>query len=205
MEIIGTNPFSRSSKQPLRRENLLSWVSSDQAKDFEQWVLRTVEDAPWDETCTSEPFQGLLTMLLPRVGRRWLQATRVWLETAPPDADRLPTTLWVEGLGMRAFGDHAFPMFVPLESVQEQSWEDCEDDGDSTVSEVLPCDSVSVRRSEASSSSGDAPAQVWPPAARPVEERLQHRSLEEQEEQLLESRLRTLMRSSLPPVIRFSL
>jgi len=158
MEIIGTNPFSRSSKQPLRRENLLSWVSSDQAKDFEQWVLRTVEDAPWDETCALEPFQGSLTMLLPRVGRCWLQARRVWLETAPPDADRLPTTVWVEGLAMRASGDRAFPMLAPLESVQEQSWEDCEDNDDSTVSEVLPCDSISIRHSEASRSNEDAPA-----------------------------------------------
>eukprot|EP00445_Apocalathium_hangoei_P072238 CAMPEP_0204167904 /NCGR_PEP_ID=MMETSP0361-20130328/40265_1 /ASSEMBLY_ACC=CAM_ASM_000343 /TAXON_ID=268821 /ORGANISM="Scrippsiella Hangoei, Strain SHTV-5" /LENGTH=601 /DNA_ID=CAMNT_0051125285 /DNA_START=1 /DNA_END=1803 /DNA_ORIENTATION=- len=200
-EIIGGDLFGRPRTHSLRPEGLLSRLSMDQAKDFEEWVVQTVEDAPWDQTCTSEPFQGSLTMLLPRVGRRWLRATKVFLETAPPESDKLPTTLWMEGLSMQAFEDHTPPVFAPLESVQESDLEEREADADSAVSEILPWDSVSIRSSQSSYDNGDATALMWPSSAGWVEELPQHVGLEQR---LHTDSSRVRMRSPLPPVMHFS-
>mmetsp|Transcript_77312 Transcript_77312/g.250252 ORF Transcript_77312/g.250252 Transcript_77312/m.250252 type:complete len:598 (-) Transcript_77312:248-2041(-) len=203
MDIIGHDPFGRSKKHAMRPERLLSRVSSDQARDFEEWVVQMVQDAPWDQTSTSELFPGWLTMQLPRVGRRWLRGTKVWLETAPPDGDRLPTTLWMEGLEMHAFGDHELSMLAPLETVQEYSLEECEEDDDSSVSEILACDSVSIRCcSESSCHALDAPAWMHQPTEETVDELLQHGHLEQK---LHDSSLRSGMRFSVPPVMIFSL
>mmetsp|Transcript_179323 Transcript_179323/g.568991 ORF Transcript_179323/g.568991 Transcript_179323/m.568991 type:complete len:604 (+) Transcript_179323:66-1877(+) len=207
MDIIGHDPFGRSKKHAMRPERLLSRVSSDQAMDFEEWVVQIVQDAPWDQTSTSELFPGSLTLQLPRVGRRWLRGAKVWLETSPPDGDRLPTTLWMEGLEVHGFGDHELSMLAPLAPVQERGFEECEENDDSSDSEIWARDSVSIRcRSEFSCHGGDASAgmqmQMHQPADETVDELVQHGRLEEQ---LRDSSLQTVMRFSVPPVMMFSL
>eukprot|EP00405_Crypthecodinium_cohnii_P020818 CAMPEP_0206482122 /NCGR_PEP_ID=MMETSP0324_2-20121206/38666_1 /ASSEMBLY_ACC=CAM_ASM_000836 /TAXON_ID=2866 /ORGANISM="Crypthecodinium cohnii, Strain Seligo" /LENGTH=531 /DNA_ID=CAMNT_0053959969 /DNA_START=361 /DNA_END=1956 /DNA_ORIENTATION=+ len=97
--VDGLNPcFGGFSSMRMRPQALLPWVAPQERKAFEDWVVQSVQNAPWDQPSVTECFGEPLTMTLPKVKARQVVASKVWLETSPQDDEGdIWATLWLEG------------------------------------------------------------------------------------------------------------
>lgn len=105
--IVGHNPLlGPVGDRTLRPQTLSAWLGADENKEeFEQWVVRSIQKAPWDVASTSEPYSAAVVLSVPRVRERDIHCANVWLEICPPDeVGDIEATLWVEGLTIERHG-----------------------------------------------------------------------------------------------------
>lgn len=98
-ELCVSNQIVLSDKSNRRLRTLMDCIPAGTQHGFEQWIVREIHSAPWNQTVITAPLVGGLSLRLPSTARRTIEAKRAWLEIEPPlDDGTLPTTLWLRRL-----------------------------------------------------------------------------------------------------------
>eukprot|EP00405_Crypthecodinium_cohnii_P023120 CAMPEP_0206467942 /NCGR_PEP_ID=MMETSP0324_2-20121206/29326_1 /ASSEMBLY_ACC=CAM_ASM_000836 /TAXON_ID=2866 /ORGANISM="Crypthecodinium cohnii, Strain Seligo" /LENGTH=124 /DNA_ID=CAMNT_0053941289 /DNA_START=144 /DNA_END=518 /DNA_ORIENTATION=+ len=87
LDLIGASPVT--AEGAIQVESLMHLIRPSSQQQFEDWILSSINEAPWDGPSHSKPCPFELPMVLPRLPKRRVTATKVWLETFPPEDEHL--------------------------------------------------------------------------------------------------------------------